>query len=409
MENPTLSTIKGYGAIVAELKPILTILKDPSAFAALGVNPPKGLLFTGEPGTGKTTMAKAFIAESGRPCFAPTQTSTTEQLLSEVHDAFLSAGEAAPSIVFLDDMDKYITNGDVDSHALHVVQALIDSVAELDVYVVATANGLDDMPESLLRKGRFDRILAMEMNGAEEARELLDLFLSEKKADGIDVDDVAAMCRFMTVASIKSFVNEAAINAAYEGCEAIRMRHVVAAGAHRKVGREFAAVDPHDEICIHEIGHVLLAEACQDGSVGFVVAKPEAGSGYTRLRRDLKRRPHEVLMSLAGKAAVEQVLGRLASGCYSDLRDAYETVLNGVADTGTLGLSHLGQKKDMAQPYVTSELDRFMLKAREVVSANLAFVHAASELLGKQGYLLLSDIAALKQAHPIDSSMLQGI
>ena len=411
MEQLSLSTIKGYGSIVAELNPILAVLKDPSAFENLGVKPPKGLLLYGIPGTGKTTMAKAFISDSGRPCFSPVQKGTTKELLDEVRHAFEQASDAAPSIVFLDDMDKYITNAQVDSHALHVVQALIDSVAEKDVFVIATANDIDDMPESLLRKGRFDHRYEIEFDSPEEARELLDLFLADKKTDGINPDDVAAMCRFMSVATIKSFVNEAALKAAYEGCQAITIKHIVAAAAHRRSvwSEQWSAMEPNNEICIHEIGHVIMAEACQEGSVGFVFTDPNDGSGFTRLRTSLKRRPHSILMSLAGKVAAEHRLGRLASGCYGDLGHAFEDLDDGIRLNGLLGLSHFRQPKDIAQPFVASELERYLAKAREVIVANEDFLSAATELLGKQGYLLLSDIHALKAEHPIQNGMLQGI
>lgn len=151
--------IIGYSAIKKELRQISDTLKNKDVYAGLGVSAPKGLLLYGEPGVGKSLMASAIIEESGRKVFTCRKDKPNGDFVKEIKATFDKAAENAPSIVYLDDMDKF-TNGDErhpDAEEYVTVQSCIDEVKGKQVFVLATANNIRCLPHSLRRAGRFDR------------------------------------------------------------------------------------------------------------------------------------------------------------------------------------------------------------------------------------------------------------
>lgn len=412
--------IIGYDRLKKELATILAVLKDPERFRKLGASLPKGLFLHGEPGVGKTMLAEAFIKASGRQCYSVSRNSDATAFLNQLSALFAEAKKNAPSLVFLDDLDKYATQKS-DEEPYNLLQSLIDSVKNDDVFVVATANELRYLPASLLREGRFDKVLKVAMPSETDAALLLKHFLAEKPCATLNEEDIEAMSSFRSCAEIKTLINEAAIRAAYAGHSALTMEDIVASYLAGQDGQDEPR-ESHNkkEVAIHEVGHLLLNEACLPGSVGFVSVEPNGGmEGYCRMRHSLSRRPHSILVSLAGKAAAETLLGRLASGTSSDLSNARGDVLDGLRYTATGGMTFLGYGDELESSNaipderqkgaVSYEMEWFLAKDKEMVTKNRAFVEEASKRLLKKGYLLASDIAALKKAHPIDRGPIRGI
>ena len=166
-----MDSIIGYTAIKHELKQISDTLKNSEFYDKLGVTAPRGLLLYGNPGVGKTLMATAIIEESGRVAFTCRKDKPNGDFIKHIKSTFDKAAESVPSIVYLDDMDKF-TNGDArhpDAEEYVTVQSCIDSVKDKNVFVLATVNNIQNLPPSLRRAGRFDRIINIEAPRGKDA------------------------------------------------------------------------------------------------------------------------------------------------------------------------------------------------------------------------------------------------
>jgi cell division protease FtsH len=154
-----LDRVIGYEGIKQELYRIIDIIRDPAKYKSLGVSAPKGILLSGEPGIGKTLMAKSFIKEAGLKTFTIRKDRPDGAFVDLIRETFKEAEKAAPSIVLLDDLDKFANEDDYhrDAEEYVTVQACIDDVKESDVFVLGTCNNSRKLPDSLVRSGRFDK------------------------------------------------------------------------------------------------------------------------------------------------------------------------------------------------------------------------------------------------------------
>ena len=147
----------GYDSIKNELLQICDIISHPEAYEKLGAKIPKGILLYGAPGLGKTLMANCFIEETGLKSYTVRKTKDGNDFLNEISDTFRKAQENAPSIILFDDLDKFSgTDDDKPTAEFTAIQAGIDEVKDDKVFVMATVNTIDNLPDSLLRSGRFD-------------------------------------------------------------------------------------------------------------------------------------------------------------------------------------------------------------------------------------------------------------
>ena len=169
----------GYEGIKQELKQVCDMIHNPEIYKELGAKLPKGIIIHGDPGLGKTLMAKSFIEESGLKSYVLRRTKGTEDFVKEIMDTFLAAKENAPAIVFLDDMDKFANEDDdhIDAPEYVTIQSCIDEVRDADVFVLATANRIRKLPQSLARAGRFDYVLAVRRPTGNDSREIIKCFL----------------------------------------------------------------------------------------------------------------------------------------------------------------------------------------------------------------------------------------
>ena len=173
----------GYCGIKKELEQISDTLKNREIYENLGVMSPRGLLLHGEPGVGKTLMASALIEESGRKVFVCRKDKPNGDFIREIKAIFDKAVQCAPSIVFLDDMDKF-ANGDErhrDAEEYVTVQSCIDECRGKEVFVLATVNNMRVLPRSLTRSGRFDRVIEIKPPTGKDAEAIIAYYLSGKK------------------------------------------------------------------------------------------------------------------------------------------------------------------------------------------------------------------------------------
>lgn len=151
--------IIGYEDVKHELYKVCEMMKNPEKYKKIGVRKPHGILLFGKPGNGKTMMANALIHESGRKAFVLRKDRPDEEFINHIREVFEEAKKTSPCIVFLDNLDKFSDQDSAEEYA--TIQTCIDECQEYEVFVLATVNFLRDIPDSLLRVGRFDHIIQM--------------------------------------------------------------------------------------------------------------------------------------------------------------------------------------------------------------------------------------------------------
>ena len=412
----------GYETIKNELQQICDMIHNKERYEALGAKLPQGVLLYGDPGLGKTLMARSFIEESGLKAYTVRRNKGNDDFIGNITDTFEKAKDNAPCIVFLDDMDKFANedSSHCDAEEYVAVQSGIDEVKNCNVLVLATANEMWKLPDSLVRSGRFDRKIEFECPTDKDAKDIIAYYLSDKKvSDDVNMEDLAKMMSYISCAELETILNEAAINSAYERKTSIEMTDLV-----KSVLRmEYESPDNHikvsaedlRKIALHEAGHLVVSEVLCEGSVGLASVRSSGRSstgGFIHRCKYYTRRPYHILVSLAGKAAVELYYSETcASGCSEDIKRAFNLIREGMSENATCGFGMVNisthefktsENMNARNEAVThAELERYMFKARDILLKNREFLEKATEALVAKETLLSSDIQAIRNSTTI--------
>lgn len=403
--------IIGYDHIKAELMQISDMIHHPEVYAALDAKLPQGLLLSGAPGLGKTLMATALMEDSGLPCFTVRRSQSEDDFLKQLAHTFDEAAEAAPSMLLLDDMDKF-SSDEFSTAAFTAVQSCIDKVQEKQVFVIATVNNVEEIPDSLLRCGRFDRQIKVQRPNCTDGEQIIRRYLSGKApVPDISLSDLTQLLSHSSCAQVESALNEAAIYAAYERSGSITRTHLV-----RAVLKTIHHVPPEvypvseeqrKKVAFHEAGHTAMLELAAPGSAAFATLLYSPAStycyGFVHLNRSLGRRA-DILVRLAGKAACELQYGRMAPGCNSDIRNAAKLIrekAEELGSSGMLGVNVSGRYGDSEagllerETIVRAELERYLFEAKEMLASHRQMVQELAEALLEKQTLLHSEIQAI--------------
>ena len=421
--------IVGYSEIKQELVQIADTMKNRDVYRELGVSTPRGLLLYGNPGLGKTLMAKCLIEASGRTAFICRKTEPDGEFIKVIKDTFDRAVENAPAIVFLDDMDKFANDDDNhrDSEEYVTVQSCIDDAKDKEIFVLATANDTSKLPRSLVRAGRFDRRIEVEAPEEEDAEKIIAYYLSQKKLGGdLDARVIAPLLSGRSCATLETVINEAGLIAGYRRTDCVTMEHILEAclrivhhlpavpEGRPAIDLEAGKVDAL--VCYHEAGHAVAEEVLNPGSVSLVVARCDdrCKKGFTNGRKGNDTDPlydyqASIIASLAGRAAVELKYSRFDMGAARDLDDAFDSVQNLVVNLcySGFGLYTYGRREDSPtlaasqEAAICAEVERYDRKAKEILSRNMDFLDAVARGLAEKGVLMAADIRKLREAHTI--------
>lgn len=411
----TMDQIIGYEQEKQELAQLCDMMRNPEVYERLGAKPSKGLLLHGKPGLGKTMMAVALIEESGRKSYVLRRNKPGSDFIQEIYRVFREAVENAPSILLLDDMDKFVVEENSKEEYV-VLQSMIDEVAKQDVYIVATVNNLEPIPDSLLRAGRFDRKMKLHCPTQAQSQGIIAHYLSDKcLLPSVCLEDISGMLAGQSCAKLDTILNEAAIYAGNARSEAIGTEHIVEAFLRVAQGPE-ENMPPAGEADLrryayHEAGHAVVQELLHPESVGFVSIfsrSRDQVDGMAVICGDYRPVPGNVpLALLAGAAAVELALGVWDNGAGQDLAQAKNAIGNTVF--GTLsGMEYLPTeflRKNMSptrmaqfEGQVELALEKSLCRSRELLAQNRPFLDAlAGELLEKR-YLFASDVRRIRQS-----------
>lgn len=409
----------GYETIKNELMQIVDMVHNKERYEALGARMPSGVLLHGNPGIGKTLLAKCFIEECGLTAYTLRNNKGGDKFVDEITKTFEKAKSNAPAIIFLDDMDKFANDDDMhcDAQEYVAVQAGIDDVKGHNVFVIATTNDMRKLPDSLIRQGRFDKIIYMNRPSNEDAAKIIKHYLKNKKlSDDIDFNDICKMMSYSSCASLETLINEAAIRAGYKKKDYIDMNDLVETVLRNQYESpdDLMQMDKEEvkKVAIHEAGHLVLSEVIMPGSVGLASVRTTGRSrtaGFIHKCEELKRRPYEIMCYLAGKVATEMYYSdTCASGCWSDFKSAINLIRNGLTEEGTNGVSFLEFKNycydlstradDKREAVVHAELERYIFQTRAVLIKNKEFLEKTAEALTEKETLLYSDIQSIKNS-----------
>lgn len=419
--------VLGYDAVKEELSEILDIMQNKEIYEKLGASCPNGLLLYGNPGVGKTLLANSFIKASGRKAIICKKDVSDKSFIDSINEAFLAAMENEPSIILLDDMDKFSNNDSFhrDSEAFVTVQSCIDTVKDSDVFVIATVNNIKKLPDSLVRTGRFDHKIIVDNPTKKDSQKIIEHYLSNKGlADNIDIRALATIFSGSSCAMIESVINQAAIIAGHKHAEHASMRDMIQAYLQIKHGIPKRSLEPNEKLNLyttngdadaiwHEAGHVAISEILSPGSVTLAIATPEqvAKHSFTVLNPDdvdmhrLAKSKTNIMVALGGMAAIDIVFGKVDIGASSDVEDVLRTI-NNIQDLGGFsGLSlatddQYGASSNMEQLRETSRYtiaELYLQETKELLCKNRLFLDAIAEAFAKKVILTANDIDQIRQ------------
>lgn len=420
--------IIGYAAVKKELKQIADTLKNKDTYDRLGVSAPRGLLLYGEPGVGKSLMASAIIEVSERPAFICRKDKPNGDFVKEIKATFDKAIANAPSIVYLDDMDKF-ANGDErhpDAEEYVTVQSCIDEAKGKEIFVLATVNNLRCLPRSLCRAGRFDRVIEIDTPHGKDAVNIISHYLSSKKvAKDIDAKTIARIMDGRSCAELETVINEAGLYAGYERAESITMGHFMEACLRTVFDVSASLDDDNDDdyytllsdsnnvisqIVYHEAGHAVVSEILCPESVNLVSAhnRGVSSGGFTDYYNDRTCTPlywakSRIVGALGGMAAIEQKYGIFDFGGERDLDQAFDRtrdlIVNNCFSGFNLhcnGYNDSERLKSEQEQAVSAEVEKFYRKAKEIISLNQEFFEKIAMALAKKKLLSAVDIQQIK-------------
>ncbi len=342
----TFKDVAGLEGAKEEIQEIVEFLKNPEKYTNLGGKIPKGALLVGPPGTGKTLLAKAVAGEAQVPFFSLSGSDFVEMFVgvgaSRVRDLFKQAKEKSPAIIFIDEIDavgrargKNSMSGGNDERENTLNQLLTEMDGfgtNSNVIVLAATNRADVLDKALMRAGRFDRQIFVDLPDIRERKEIFEVHLAPlKKVEGLDTDFLAKQTPGFSGADIANVCNEAALIAARNNKTAVDKQDFLDA-VDRIVGgleKKNKIVTPNEKkaIAIHEAGHAtvswMLEHAAPLIKVTIVPRGQSLGAAWYLPEERLIVRPDQMLdemcATMGGRAAEKVVFNRISTGALSDL------------------------------------------------------------------------------------------
>ena len=358
----TFKDVAGQEEAKESLKEVVDFLEKPKRYEEIGAKLPRGALLVGPPGTGKTLLAKAVAGEAGVPFFSISGSEFVEMFVgrgaAKVRDLFKQAKEKAPCIVFIDEIDTIGKKRDGGGFSGNDEreQTLNQLLTEMDgfdnqkgIVVLAATNRPDSLDAALLRPGRFDRRVPVELPDLAGRKAILELHSKDVKTEpGIDLTAIARATPGASGADLANIINEGALRAVRLGRTRATQEdfeesvEVVIAGQQRKS----TVLSDHEKqvVAYHEIGHAIVA-ARQKGSAPVtkitIVPRTSGALGYTMQVEEDERfltTKQEVLDKLAvycgGRAAEELIFGEMTTGAANDIEQATKLARNMITRFG---------------------------------------------------------------------------
>lgn len=443
----TFDDVAGADEAKLELQEIVSFLRDKDKYGRLGARIPKGTLLVGPPGTGKTLMARAVAGEAGVPFFSISGSEFVEMFVgvgaARVRDLFEQARQAAPCIIFIDELDALgrarspFAYGGADEKE----QTLNQLLSELDgfdprvgIVLLAATNRPEILDPALTRAGRFDRQVVIDRPDRKGREAILKVHIRNVAvAPGLNLGEVASITPGFTGADLANLVNEAAIFATRHGADKVTMEDFtnaverIVAGSERK--SRLLNPAERERVAYHEMGHALAAASLTRtdpvhkvsiiprsiGALGYTMQRP-TDDRFLITEGELKER---MIALLAGRAAEDIVYGEVSTGAADDLAKATEVARQSVMRFGmssAVGQAVLEEQKqqwlgdgsfhqrdyseatarevDLA---VRQMLDEAFFAAQELLRSRMAELKAGANLLLERETITPDDFPPLRR------------
>ncbi|MDD3614365.1 MAG: ATP-dependent zinc metalloprotease FtsH [Candidatus Pacebacteria bacterium] len=407
-DKVTFQDVAGLEEVKQELMEVVEFLKNPKKFLDVGAKIPRGVLLMGPPGSGKTLLARAVAGEAGVPFFHISGAEFVELFVgvgaSRVRDAFATAKRAAPSILFIDEIDAVGRErgaglgGGHDEREQTLNQILVEMDGfdrDTNVIVMAATNRPDVLDPALLRPGRFDRRIILDLPDLREREEILKIHCRDKAlAKDVELRRVAERTPGFSGADLANLVNEAAILAARRNkkeigqSEFLESIEKVMLGPERK-SRIISDKEKHI-IAYHEAGHALVTYYSPDADPVqkvSIIARGQAG-GYTlkmpledRRLQTRKQFLAELAILLGGYTAEKIYLGDISTGAANDLKEASELTRKLVTQFGM---------SDKLGPITFGKTEEMIFLGREI-STEKNYSEETAEKIDKEVTRLIKD------------------
>ncbi|SFG54781.1 AAA family ATPase [Oribacterium sp. WCC10] len=410
--------IVGYEDIKRELRLISDMLNNPDIYEKLGAGINEGMILCGKPGTGKTTMAECLIKSLNRTVFVCRKKASDGKFVKTITDTFEEAKRNVPSVILLDDMDKFSDQYDpecesaIDAEELVTVQSCIDEIKGMDIFVIATVNNIRKIPDSLIRPGRLGKLIRVRKPKYEEIIDIIKHYLAKKAlTNGIDEIDIARMLIGESCATMESVINSAAMKAAFNRQNNIEMHNIIDAcldvifEAPEKSA--LLSENTRKKIAYHEAGHAVISEVLDPGSVSIISIREtnDGNYGFVRYYRSdekedfsLEYNENILKSSLGGRAATELIYGETDMGSNSDLHNAFSNARCLVDNNCIYGFQNWIE--DMNPDFVAENRNRAMailmeknyMEAKRILANNRDLLEKLKDELLAKTTLVYSDI-----------------
>lgn len=443
-QNVTFDDVAGVDEAKKELEEIVDFLKNPGKYKKIGARTPKGVLLVGPSGVGKTLLAKAVAGEAGVPFFSMAGSEFMEMLVgvgaSRVRDLFQQAKAASPSIIFIDEIDAigrqrgrgFIGGHDEREQTLNQILVEMDGFTPNDnVIVLAATNRGDLLDPALLRPGRFDRRVMIDMPDKDGRIAILKIHCRGKKfAKSVNWEQVADRTVGFSGADLENMLNEAAIGAARLNKRVIDMSDIEEAATKVKLGPAKKRLQSEEDKRItayHEAGHAVVTHflpkmdpvhrisiVARGMSLGHTLIPPAADRTHETRSRLLQR----IVAMLGGRAAERVVFDEMTSGASNDIEQATRLARAMVVEFGmsSLGPVNFGPQYDYDDIgktawYEPSQISQEMQKKidEEVEKIIKSSYQQAEDLVRKHRKELDSVAEALLKTETLDREQFESI
>ena len=445
--NITFNDVAGLDEAKVEVMEIVDFLKNPKKYTSLGGKIPKGALLVGPPGTGKTLLAKAVAGEAQVPFFSMSGSDFVEMFVgvgaSRVRDLFKQARDKAPCIVFIDEIDAIgrargknaVMSNDERENTLNQLLVEMDGFGgDSGIIILAATNRPDVLDTALLRPGRFDRQISIDVPDVKGREKIFEVHLAPiKKSKDLNIAKLALQTPGFAGADIANICNEAALFAARKGKSEVDMSDFndaidrVIGGLEKK--NKIISPDEKRVIAYHEAGHAVAGwflEHAHPLVKVTIVPRGVAALGYAQYLpkemyiRNTDHMIDDMCMSLGGRAVEELVFGKISTGALSDLQHvtkmAYAMVsVYGMNDKiGNISFYDGQGEGSFTKPYseetgriIDEEVRRLVeqtyVKVKDLLSLKMESVKIIAEQLLKKEVLFKDDLETLIGKRPYET------
>lgn len=423
--NVSIKDIAGIDEEKEQVMEIVRFLKEPKKYTNMGARIPKGILLVGSPGTGKTLLAKAIASEAGVPFFQVTGSSFEEKFVgvgaARVRSIFRKAKKAAPSIIFIDEIDAVARNR--YEGRTYSEQSLNQMLAEMDgfnsdshVIVIAATNHKEVLDPAILRAGRFDGHIHISLPNVKARAEILKVHAKNKKlSDDVNLEELARKTVGFSGAYLENILNEAALIAVRTNSTCITNEIIDEAIARVLVGikKEESILTAEERYltAVHEAGHAIVSAVVRPNVKNFcisIVPRGEAG-GYNffdesyRIYNQKEEIKKQIEVLYGGRCAEECILKDISSGASNDLEKATDLAYNMVmkfamSDSKLVKITGKPEFNNYIEKYSIEKVEKICSEAYEkvskIVSENEEVISRLAALLMDKEYLSDIEVSA---------------